>query len=363
MQYQSRKLAPLQTLLLRLCPVIFCLYVGVSLYLSFDYYITNDLNPIESLDHRNSMAATTERLPEKERNKTGMCSIAKNEEAYLDEWVDYHHALGFDNFYIYDNTDNFEMKQWGKLKGDHVEVIHYPGGAKQSSAYRDCSKRFAEGNKGNHTWAAFIDSDEFLVLRKHEHVSDFLEEHCAHGAIAVNWIVFHSNSWNLYSPAPVTKRFVYGELDKNSHIKSIARLDDIKGLNPFEEQYQHPHYVPLKDGFSTHDTNGRNISGPFNPNGPTNLAVIHHYSTKSAKEYVQKRSRGRADTEASVEAVIRGATDTYKATLAGEDIPLDIKIMSSMNLTFDDTAWTTLKKNVPSYAFFDEIGLIEEGPL
>lgn len=38
--------------------------------------------------------------------KTAVVCMAKNEDHYIDEWIDYHHRLGFDDFYIYrDNWD------------------------------------------------------------------------------------------------------------------------------------------------------------------------------------------------------------------------------------------------------------------
>ena len=38
-----------------------------------------------------------------------------------------------------------------------------------------------------------------------------------------------------------------------------------------------------------HDTNGNIFRGAFNPDGPTNVAVLHHYMTKSFEEYKEKR--------------------------------------------------------------------------
>ena len=82
-------------------------------------------------------------VPAMKRKKTAMCTIVTNEELYLDEFVDYHHALGFDNFFIYDNTEGFEMKQWGNLKGDHVELISFSGPKRQLAAYVDCGSTVA----------------------------------------------------------------------------------------------------------------------------------------------------------------------------------------------------------------------------
>ena len=54
-----------------------------------------------------------------------------------------------------------------------------------------------------------------------------------------------------------------------------------------------PHYLHLKNG-NQHDTNGKVFWGPFNKNGPLDVAAIHHYHKKSYGEYVKKRQRGRA---------------------------------------------------------------------
>eukprot|EP00550_Attheya_septentrionalis_P006521 CAMPEP_0198285180 /NCGR_PEP_ID=MMETSP1449-20131203/4492_1 /TAXON_ID=420275 /ORGANISM="Attheya septentrionalis, Strain CCMP2084" /LENGTH=349 /DNA_ID=CAMNT_0043982485 /DNA_START=240 /DNA_END=1289 /DNA_ORIENTATION=- len=285
-------------------------------------------------------------MPQKKRKKAAMCSIVKNEEAYIDEWVDYHHALGFDLFYIYDNSDGFEMKQWGNEKGDYVRVIHFPGDAKQMLAYKDCGKRLKEGGNGHHTWAAFFDVDEFLVIKKHEHVSDFLEDHCVNGAIAVNWFFFGESSRIVYTPLPVTKRFIYRVPSVNQHVKSIVRLTDFNT----EKDIKDPHHMPLKSG-SQHDSNGRNFTGPFNPNGPTDVVVLHHFHTKSYKEYVHKRLRGRASKsweKGNMDASLERANVAFERALAGEKNDQDYTF-------FDETAWTLMKKNVPYMTLFDEI--------
>ena len=35
----------------------------------------------------------------------GICTIAKNENTYIDEWVRYHIHLGFDHIWLYGNND------------------------------------------------------------------------------------------------------------------------------------------------------------------------------------------------------------------------------------------------------------------
>ena len=51
--------------------------------------------------------------------KSLLCAIAKNEERYINEWVNYHYSLGFDKIVIYNNNDSRD------LVIPNVEVIDY----------------------------------------------------------------------------------------------------------------------------------------------------------------------------------------------------------------------------------------------
>lgn len=287
------------------------------------------------------------------KRKALMCAIGKDEEAYIDEWVDYHYALGFDKIRIYDNSDLNEMKVFGDRKGDHVDVIHYPGAPVaacelQKRAYHDCAQKAIE--EGLYTWAAFFDIDEFLVLKKHEDVHNMLEEHLQRGALGINWHHFHPTNHDiLYSPLPVTKRFMYrGNL--TDIIKSIVKLSD---LNLQKRKGCYVHMFPLKEGV-THGFNGENITdGMYNREGTEDVAVLHHYHKKSFKEYLAKRLRGRADLDPNSRVVKKGianAQNMFKDALSQYH---HNNTEIGKGLIFDDSAWQALKKNVPRYAVFD----------
>jgi hypothetical protein len=53
--------------------------------------------------------------------------------------------------------------------------------------------------------------------------------------------------------------------------------------------------MTLRSG-TTCDTSYQLITGPFHPEGKTDIAYIHHYYTKSEQEFREKIERGRADT-------------------------------------------------------------------
>lgn len=87
-----------------------------------------------------------------------LCTVAKDpERRYVDEWADYHAALGFAGVRIYDNTDEFALQGWGydKSYADLIERIHFIPGVThpikkhegcpsqvQSAAFLDCAYRF-----------------------------------------------------------------------------------------------------------------------------------------------------------------------------------------------------------------------------
>jgi len=202
-----------------------------------------------------------------------ICAIALEEDLYIDEWIKYHLALGFAHIYIYDNGETLQDK-----KSDRVTIITFPGQTKQLEAYRI----FALQYKYKHMWCAFIDIDEFIVLKNN--IMQFLNQYKDCAGIGLNWLMFGTSNKKEYSAEPVTSRFRY--CSHNIHIKSIIQLKYIKS-------FATPHYAVLEG--LTYDTNRNIITNSFNPNGDTSIACIHHYYTKSEEEFEKKINRGRAD--------------------------------------------------------------------
>jgi hypothetical protein len=59
-----------------------------------------------------------------------ICAIITSQEAYVDEWVDYHLALGI-SVYLIDSSDAFWMRQWNDNRqfNSTAKVVHFPGNA------------------------------------------------------------------------------------------------------------------------------------------------------------------------------------------------------------------------------------------
>jgi hypothetical protein len=167
---------------------------------------------------------------------TSLCAIVKDAEPYLDEWIDYHFGLGFHTIYLIDNSEKHELLSWQnkrRSKGYSVRVLPKPGTHRQMYGYHMCVSEFKE----EHTYMAFFDVDEFLVLKNHTNIDDFLVKYLPRGALAISWYIFGSGNTTMYSPLPVTKRFLYRDgtdvKDRHSkwdNVKSILRLKDYGGF-------------------------------------------------------------------------------------------------------------------------------------
>jgi len=219
-------------------------------------------------------------LYKKKPTTSVICAIARNEERYIDEWIHYHLSLGFHHIYIYDNSDDNSLQD---KQSNEITIIHFPGKSKQLDAYHNFISIFGD----KHQWAAFIDLDEFIVLKKHNSISRFLSQYrCS--AIGLNWLLFGTNQHTHYKSEPVTKRFTQCASTPDHHIKSIVQLQ-------YAWFFNDPHHMMLRSG-TTCDPHNQQIIGSFHSIGTTDIACIHHYYTKSEEEFIEKIERGRADT-------------------------------------------------------------------
>lgn len=225
--------------------------------------------------------------------KLALIAIARNEDHYLKEWYEYHHKIGFDDIYVYQNN-------WRYVENtpSYVHLIEWDGTCQQIPAYND----FIENKRHNFDWGLFIDVDEFFVPIGFKDAREFFES-CKHRfAIGLNWKLFGSNGHEKadYSKG-VIERFTKSQVGFNQHIKialnfeKLVRemiIDDIKFINP--------HFIGLGLRYNivfSYDGSYM-ICGPFAPiyGNPTNIPYIAHYVTKSREEFIERRSRVRADT-------------------------------------------------------------------
>lgn len=213
--------------------------------------------------------------------------IAKLESNYIEEFVKYHLALGFSHIFIYDNED---IPTYHQIlhKYTNITVIHFPTKYQQMNAYYHFINNILFNS--NITHVACIDVDEFIVLKKHSDIKDFISEFIVGDCqgIGMNWRFFGSSGKTEADvKEPLTKRFTFCEKDGNIHIKTLFKKDNFIRFNTM-------HDVLLSNGYIK-STNGKIIIGPFNNNIDLSYIQLNHYKCKTLEEFKYIRTRGQAD--------------------------------------------------------------------
>ena len=200
--------------------------------------------------------------------------IAKDEDHYIEEWLDYHEKLGFDEVVMYVND-------WVcPVDRPFLKKIQFDGLHKQMGAYR----HFTTNYRNDYVWAAFLDCDEFLVLKKHSNVKDFLTEYDNPVGLGVNWQYFGSCGLKDRNSNSLIKNFTKKQSGVDKHIKTIMKLSG----NGYMVSPHNPN-TPLMD------TNKNFFIGPFNINGNVNTVQINHYHHKTYDDWIVRCNRGQSD--------------------------------------------------------------------
>lgn len=218
--------------------------------------------------------------------KIAVCLIAKDEEHYLLEWMAYNLVLGFDEILVYDNDSvdgTRRLVEQASAVDRRIRCVPWPdlpGLSPQVTAYNH-----ALGNT-DADWIAFIDADEFIVLREHDTIGDFLAEFDeSTGAVCLHWRLFGSSGHTTHADDLVVRRFTRCANEYNLHVKSIIRRACMAQM--------HVHVGRLSSG--THvDATGAPVTpqAEIEPIPSRHPASINHYVLKSAEEYRVKVARG-----------------------------------------------------------------------
>ncbi len=237
----------------------------------------------------------------------GAVIIIKNEAPYIKEWVDFHMAVGFEHFFIYDNesTDNTREILKPYIESGVVEYIYWPGKKQQMAVYNHALK----AHKSKCKWLAFIDADEFVVPVKDENLPTMIRK-IVHGhhhvaQIICPWIMYGTNGHETKPNGLVIENYTTHRPFKHYGLKSILNPKRIKKMVS-------PHQGIPKYFCYTIDTNGKKYPYDFFAHQwesdkilPYDKIRVNHYYTKSVAEYhvrhlvgsVNANSDSRSDEE------------------------------------------------------------------
>jgi hypothetical protein len=235
--------------------------------------------------------------------KVAICLMFKDEHKHLPDFINYHRSLGVDDIIIYDNNSNPPVPD--NIPNTIVKRWPDDGPAKQQRAYADCLATIAK----QYDWVGFIDTDEFVVLKKHSNIKDLLKDYNDHGALGISWLCFGSSRLDSFSSH--SEFYMHSEPSDeiNTHIKSFVKTSAVQSSRVYPEIMVNNQYIlknmpvingnyvlgdPHYFGVETVDPKFNKVTGPFNRHD-RDICYIKHCLVRTKAEVEEKKVRGRGD--------------------------------------------------------------------
>lgn len=231
-------------------------------------------------------------------SRVALCAIARMENTYIKDWLDYHLQLGFDHVFLYDNYHTGESRicevvdtETSPYQG-RVTIVEVPDRPTyQMIAYNEC---YAKAST-DFDWLCFFDIDEYLTFDSRadgpKSIQDFVRRFDAEtDAILINWQIFDDNGYvesdgrsvqeRFRSPLPIwfSTNNLWGKQPENLHVKSILRTN--RGL-----LFHGPH---VADGVGRAcNALGECVSNtPLQPKVCWDVCYLRHFIKKTITEYL-----------------------------------------------------------------------------
>jgi hypothetical protein len=206
--------------------------------------------------------------------------IFQDEAPYLREWIEFHHLLGVEHFYLYNNLSQDNYKEVLKPYIDKrlVELIEWPYASNnvqewdkiQVNAYNDALGRAKSKSK----WLAILDSDEFLFPTTGDSLVQFLakfDKVSGVGGICVSWVMYGTSGVEkIPEDKLLIETLVYSTGSGCDHYKSIVRPKRVSHICS-------PHFASYKKGYWHASPSNKPINPPYIE---IEKARINHYWTR-----------------------------------------------------------------------------------
>jgi hypothetical protein len=237
-----------------------------------------------------------------------LVAIAKNESAYLIEWISHHLATGFSSIHIYNNdSTDCSLELLGAVKSclpaGSFEFRDFPRSdpmnqrdVPQLNAYRHAISR---ARKEPFTHVMFLDLDELLVLNDRS-IRDALAAHPEADSLSYQWMMYYGSPGG-YEDKPMAERFPFAAINhpKNVELKSIARVGMIRNVGAHICELPPEAKAFLSDGVTPNREGQPGVRRLAEANDIVKNrdgCFAAHFQCKSSEEYCVRRMRGCALT-------------------------------------------------------------------
>ena len=232
--------------------------------------------------------------------KFAVCGIAKNENRYIREWVEYYKNLGVDKVIICDNNDiggeRFEDVIQDYISSGFVTIENYRGRrvdinygsdnkSVQGTAYLDIYKKY----KSHYDWIAYFDIDEFLYMGK-QNLKDFFmsSKYMNLNGLRIYWYLYGDNGHIHYENKPVLERFdtENNKAEDPYHFYKTVVRNNIR----VDSNLSFVAHGPNKTIYNIPDINLNKISHNMRGVKINNPEIyLKHFYTKSTEEFFTRK--------------------------------------------------------------------------
>lgn len=226
----------------------------------------------------------------KETSKICVCTVIKDEQEYLEDWIKYNINLGIDKIYIFEDFGSETHKEITDKYSDNVELLDSSFFELNEKLYQNeiQQKLFNYIRKKNiYDWCFIMDVDEYLTLENpNDDIHEVLNQYNDQAEVLVFWKNYGANghiekpdyskveSYREY----YTKECGYSNMDLKYHYINKKATN----LHKASPNYHISHHIPSMIYYV--NTNGiKDFKTPC-----FKKLYIKHYVTKSWEEYTWK---------------------------------------------------------------------------
>ena len=223
-----------------------------------------------------------------------MGAMFRLENSWLDEWIQYHLAVGVEHFVLYNDDEETQVSDrilkpyadQGLVENIPVrcraDILRGDVNRRQHDVYRDMIANAA----GKTQWLALLDLDELLLPRRCDDVRELLQEYEEHDGLAVNWSIYGS-SGHVRRPPTQIDHFLYRSETNwgpNQYVKSIVKPDPV-----ILDELCHTHIFPTRDGVTVNENHEpvHWISHAVS----TEKIRINHYVVRSWQDFWEVKAK------------------------------------------------------------------------
>jgi hypothetical protein len=203
-------------------------------------------------------------------------AIFKDEEKYLEEWIDFHLKQGVAHFYLYDNeSSDKSIEILKKYSPETITIYNWPscfGNGGQTIALAHAISVF----KMETEWLLHIDIDEFVFARKNISLIDVINNNSNVACMILNWRCFGPSGHSDAPRGGVLENYL-----------EMADLDYASDKMKYE-------LTRTKALFKAHKIVTVHVHNPEVAGAKINISeqiILNHYVTRSENEFYTKIGR------------------------------------------------------------------------